>query len=157
MSVILFAIALGIAIVSFFNYATNIYPKYFPISQASRLLYEASDAYTAEEKAYLIREATRLYLQETQTDDKPLIIELESLTPQNTTDQFRKVSSLLNQEFEKRALEPYVIPAAIVMFTVASGGYLALGKYKYLNEKQKTFAFTLVGVSEVYLLIFVVF
>jgi len=156
LSVILFAAALSIAIVSLFNYEVNINPKYYPINQASNLLYNAGNAHTIEEKTWCIQEATRLYLQEAQTDDKPLLIELGSLTPYNTTEEFHKVSGLLSQEYEERGLMPYTIPAGIMMFTVVGGGYLALGKYKQWNEKQKTFAFTLVGTLELCLLLLVI-
>ena len=143
------------AMFSFYNYVVNIRPKYYPISKAENLLYDASDAYTAEEKAWCIQEATRLYLQEAQTNDKPLLIELNSLTSQNTTEEFRKVSSLFSDEFEERAFDPYLMPGVVVVFTVAGGLYLALGKYKHWGDKQKTFAFTLVGTLELCLLIFV--
>ncbi len=157
MSVILFLAALSIMIVSVFNYKVNIGSKYYPISKASSLLYDVGDAHTKEEKAWYIREATRLCLQEAQTNDKPLLIELRSLTPENTSEQFHKVSILLNDEYEERALGPYTIPAGIMMFTVVGGGYLALGKYKdWRSKERKTFAFTLVGTLEFCLLLFVI-
>lgn len=150
--------ALSIAIASFYNYQVNIHPKYSPINQANSLLYYAGDAHTAVEKAWCIQEATRLYLQEAQTNDKPHLIELESLTPQNTTEEFHKVSNLLSNEYTERAWSPHIIPAGITMFTVIGGGYLALGKYKdWNNEKKKTLAFTLIGTLEFCLLLLVIF
>jgi len=152
-SVFLFLIALSIIVFSSANYIINIYPKYHPISRASSLLYRVDDAFTVGEKEFLIEEATRLYLQEAQTNSKPLLIGLKSLTPQSTTEEFEKVRESLSNEFAERAFGPYAIPCTIEIFTFAVAIYLVAGKYKHLSETVKVFAFTFVGTSELYIVL----
>jgi hypothetical protein len=156
LAVLLFSLALIMAMISLYNYLVNIGPKYYPINQAGSLLFDACNAHTAEEKEWCIQEANRLYFQEAQTNDKPLMIELRSLTPQNTTDEFNEVHKLLYAEFGEKAYGSSFIPALVMSFILFGGGYLALGKHKRWDDKVKVFMFTSVGTLEFCFLIFVI-
>ena len=150
-SFLLFLIALTVVTFSAVNYFNNIHPQYFHIQNASLTIDKASEAITAVEKTALIEKAIQLYGQGSNLE------KLQTLTSQNTTEEFQAVAKALTTEYDSYVIDPYIKSAVFEVFLAFGALYLATGAYKNWSETEKTAGFTFVVTPEIVALVLFVF